>query len=135
MGRLSGGEASAYARTHARTHTRTHTHSSIQGFMQKSDAEKLLLQCSPGTFLIRFSEGDPGGVSVAWVTGTRVLRMWALLESRSTMHAETHTFRKELENLTAKFVHVIYNLCVLYLKYCNNHTQTGVLITMNIAYE
>lgn len=47
----------------------THAHSSIQGFMQKSDAEKLLLQCSPGTFLIRFSEGDPGGVSVAWVTG------------------------------------------------------------------
>ena len=51
-------------------HTHTHTYSSIQGFMQKSDAEKLLLQCSPGTFLIRFSEGDPGGVSVAWVTGT-----------------------------------------------------------------
>lgn len=41
---------------------------SIQGFMQKADAEKLLLPCAPGTFLIRFSEGEPGGVSVAWVT-------------------------------------------------------------------
>ena len=46
---------------------------SIQGFMQKMDAEKLLLQCSPGTFLIRFSEGDPGGISVAWVTGIVVI--------------------------------------------------------------
>ena len=44
------------------------SHRSIQGFMQKADAEKLLLSCSPGTFLIRFSEGEPGGVSVAWVT-------------------------------------------------------------------
>ena len=58
-----------HSHVHTHTHTHTHTHSSIQGFMQKSDAEKLLLQCSPGTFLIRFSEGDPGGVSVAWVTG------------------------------------------------------------------
>lgn len=36
--------------------------------MQKLEAEKMLLSCAPGTFLIRFSEGDPGGVSVAWVT-------------------------------------------------------------------
>lgn len=43
--------------------------SSIQGFMQKAEAERLLLACSPGTFLIRFSEGEPGGISVAWVTG------------------------------------------------------------------
>ena len=37
--------------------------------MQKTDAEKMLLQCASGTFLIRFSEGEPGGISVAWVTG------------------------------------------------------------------
>ena len=37
--------------------------------MQKADAEKMLLQCASGTFLIRFSEGEPGGISVAWVTG------------------------------------------------------------------
>jgi len=34
---------------------------SIQGFMQKIEAEKMLLSCAPGTFLIRFSEGEPGG--------------------------------------------------------------------------
>ncbi len=28
----------------------------------------MLQKCTPGTFLIRFSEGEPGGVSVAWVT-------------------------------------------------------------------
>ena len=44
-------------------------HRSIQGFMQRSDAEKMLLQSPSGTFLIRFSEGDPGGISVAWVNG------------------------------------------------------------------
>ena len=42
---------------------------SIQGFMQRTDAEKMLLQRPNGTFLIRFSEGDPGGISVAWVNG------------------------------------------------------------------
>ena len=42
-------------------------YSLIQGFMQKLEAEKMLLSCAPGTFLIRFSEGDPGGVSIAWV--------------------------------------------------------------------
>jgi hypothetical protein len=43
------------------------TEGSIQGFMQRTDAEKMLLQSPNGTFLIRFSEGDPGGISVAWV--------------------------------------------------------------------
>ena len=41
---------------------------SIQGFVQKADAENVLRNCTPGTFLIRFSEGEPGGVSIAWVT-------------------------------------------------------------------
>ena len=39
--------------------------------MQKADAEKMLLQCASGTFLIQFSEGEPGGISVAWVTGEK----------------------------------------------------------------
>ncbi len=37
--------------------------------MQKAEAEKLLHQSPVGTFLIRFSDGEPGGISVAWVTG------------------------------------------------------------------
>lgn len=40
---------------------------SIHGFLDKVDAQKLLMSCPGGTFLIRFSEGDPGGISVAWV--------------------------------------------------------------------
>ena len=52
------------------THIYTLLHvSSIQGFMQKADAEKMFLQCVSGTFLIRFNEGEPGDISVAWVTG------------------------------------------------------------------
>lgn len=41
---------------------------SINGFMERADAQKMLMACASGTFLIRFSEGEPGGVSVAWVT-------------------------------------------------------------------
>ena len=41
--------------------------------MQRTDAEKMLLQSPNGTFLIRFSEGDPGGISVAWVNGESLL--------------------------------------------------------------
>ena len=36
--------------------------------MSKRDAELWLLQCEPGTFLLRFSNTQIGGLSVAWVS-------------------------------------------------------------------
>ncbi|XP_031639934.1 signal transducer and transcription activator-like [Contarinia nasturtii] len=39
----------------------------IEGFVSKSKAEKMLLDCQPGTFLFRFSDTELGGISVAWV--------------------------------------------------------------------
>ena len=41
----------------------------IAGFMDKSEAQQLLTQTQPGTFLVRFSETEAGGVSVTWVNG------------------------------------------------------------------
>ena len=27
----------------------------------------MLLRCQPGTFIVRFTESEPGGVSIVWV--------------------------------------------------------------------
>ena len=27
----------------------------------------MLLKCQPGTFIVRFTESEPGGVSIVWV--------------------------------------------------------------------
>ncbi|XP_055306024.1 signal transducer and transcription activator-like, partial [Sitodiplosis mosellana] len=39
----------------------------ICGFISKDQAQKMLLKCAPGTFLLRFSDSQLGGISVAWV--------------------------------------------------------------------
>lgn len=42
----------------------------MAGFVSKNTAHDLLKDCNPGTFLLRFSEGEVGGVSVAYVSFT-----------------------------------------------------------------
>lgn len=42
----------------------------VAGFVSKNTAHDLLKDCNPGTFLLRFSEGEVGGVSVAYVSFT-----------------------------------------------------------------
>ena len=42
----------------------------VAGFVSKNTAHDLLKDCNPGTFLLRFSEGEVGGVSVAYVSYT-----------------------------------------------------------------
>ncbi|CAG9790649.1 unnamed protein product [Diatraea saccharalis] len=39
----------------------------IMGFIQKKQAEDMLSKCSPGTFLLRFSDSELGGITIAWV--------------------------------------------------------------------
>lgn len=39
----------------------------IMGFVHKKQAEEMLLKCSPGTFLLRFSDSELGGVTIAFV--------------------------------------------------------------------
>ena len=36
-------------------------------FMSREEAHKKLIDMCPGTFIIRFSDGEVGGVSIAWV--------------------------------------------------------------------
>ncbi|XP_058826123.1 signal transducer and transcription activator isoform X1 [Topomyia yanbarensis] len=40
---------------------------SIVGFIHKSKAEDYLLKCARGTFLLRFSDSELGGITIAWV--------------------------------------------------------------------
>ena len=39
------------------------------GFIQKKQAEEMLSKCPPGTFLLRFSDSELGGITIAWVGG------------------------------------------------------------------
>ncbi|OQR70404.1 signal transducer and activator of transcription 5A-like [Tropilaelaps mercedesae] len=41
----------------------------LWGFISRRETEDLLLQKQDGTFLLRFSDSELGGVSVAWVSG------------------------------------------------------------------
>uniref|UniRef100_A0A6M2DHU1 Signal transducer and activator of transcription n=1 Tax=Xenopsylla cheopis TaxID=163159 RepID=A0A6M2DHU1_XENCH len=40
---------------------------SILGFVRKKQAEDMLQRCSSGTFLLRFSDSELGGITIAWV--------------------------------------------------------------------
>ena len=40
----------------------------ILGFVTKQQTQELLQSRPPGTFLLRFSDSEVGGVTVAWVT-------------------------------------------------------------------
>ncbi|XP_022830250.1 signal transducer and activator of transcription 5B isoform X2 [Spodoptera litura] len=39
----------------------------IMGFIQKKQAEEMLAKCPAGTFLLRFSDSELGGITIAWV--------------------------------------------------------------------
>lgn len=39
----------------------------IMGFVHKRTAEEMLLKCTMGTFLLRFSDSELGGITIAWV--------------------------------------------------------------------
>lgn len=41
----------------------------IMGFVRKKQAEEMLSNCSCGTFLLRFSDSEMGGITIAWVSG------------------------------------------------------------------
>ena len=43
--------------------------SSLLGFIPRQEAEECLHKSENGTFLIRFSDSELGGVTVAWITG------------------------------------------------------------------
>ncbi|XP_044727271.1 signal transducer and activator of transcription 5B [Chrysoperla carnea] len=40
----------------------------IHGFVRKKQAEEMLASCQNGTFLLRFSDSELGGVTIAWVS-------------------------------------------------------------------
>ena len=52
----------------------------IAGFISKKDAETTLIMKPNGTFLLRFSDSEIGGISVAWVGEERQVgkKVWHL---------------------------------------------------------
>ena len=40
----------------------------MAGFVSKQEAHNTLRGCNPGTFMLRFSDSELGGVSVAYVS-------------------------------------------------------------------
>ena len=53
--------------------------------MDKMEAQNVLMQFQPGTFLVRFSDSEAGGVSVTWVAGICIT---------SSMPLYYHCYRK-----------------------------------------
>lgn len=51
-------------------HMKLFCFSAILGFVRKRQAEEMLQNCANGTFLLRFSDSELGGVTIAWVSGT-----------------------------------------------------------------
>ncbi|XP_030746421.1 signal transducer and activator of transcription 5B-like isoform X3 [Sitophilus oryzae] len=43
----------------------------IMGFVKKKQAEEMLSTCQAGTFLLRFSDSELGGITIAWVSDTQ----------------------------------------------------------------
>lgn len=44
------------------------------GFVRKRQAEEMLMTaCATGTFLLRFSDSELGGVTIAWVGGGKYM--------------------------------------------------------------
>ena len=52
----------------------------VAGFISKRDAETALITKPNGTFLLRFSDSEIGGISVAWVGEERQVgkKVWHL---------------------------------------------------------
>lgn len=50
--------------------------SSILGFIRKKEAEEMLAKCLNGTFLLRFSDSELGGITIAWVSGKDVKNVY-----------------------------------------------------------
>ena len=43
----------------------------LHGFLTRQQTEEYLNKSPNGTFLIRFSDSEPGGVTIAWITGEK----------------------------------------------------------------
>ncbi|CAH1715679.1 signal transducer and activator of transcription 5B-like [Aphis gossypii] len=51
------------------------TDGAIMGFIRKSDAEEILTRYATGTFLLRFSDSELGGLTVAWTASNDVFSL------------------------------------------------------------
>lgn len=63
------------------------------GFIRKKQAEEMLSACPNGTFLLRFSDSELGGVTIAWVSGKFALLTHFFLQlPMQSFHYNVTTF-------------------------------------------
>lgn len=67
-------------------------HSSCLEFMSRQEAQERLLQKPPGTFIIRFSDGEIGAVTIAWCYQTSQ-GMFSCYNSCKTFESSDFTFK------------------------------------------
>jgi len=48
----------------------------IMGFVERQIAESMLLQCEPGTFLLRFSDSIMGAITIAFLNEGNVFAIF-----------------------------------------------------------
>ena len=64
----------------------------LHGFLTRQQTEEYLNKSPNGTFLIRFSDSEPGGVTIAWITGKKHAEYYHLL-----LRAFFRSFRGNIE--------------------------------------
>ena len=80
----------------------------LHGFLTRQQTEEYLNKSPNGTFLIRFSDSEPGGVTIAWITGKKHvqyyhLHLWVLFRS-FTRQYQNKIHLKNSPNVT----HILY---------------------------
>ena len=79
----------------------------ILGFADKADVQAKLLQSNPGTFILRFSDSELGGVSVAYVVQDNItgMRNVIMLEPFNAEKLSQHSLARSLQDLRVSMVY------------------------------
>ncbi|XP_023331854.1 signal transducer and activator of transcription 5A [Eurytemora carolleeae] len=99
----------------------------IMGFVSKQKAEELLLGCPHGTFLLRYSDSELGGVTIAYVCqdqmgGKNVLFVAPFVHKDLSQRSIADTIFDLKENLTALYPNIP---CDVFKKFSASSKEIG----------
>ena len=94
------------------------------GFISRQEAEDFLHKSENGTFLIRFSDSELGGVTVAWITineaGHREVAMLQPFTRKDLMIRSLPDRLKDCPQVTF-YIYIFKNLMVHHTNYINEN--------------
>ena len=95
------------------------------GFISRQEAEDFLHKSENGTFLIRFSDSELGGVTVAWITineaGHREVAMLQPFTRKDLMIRSLPDRLKDCPQVILYIYKLFKNLMVHHTKYINEN--------------